>query len=142
MVSISELREEHRAIGEQAEAMLRIVAAPVADAAAVARLRWKLAQALLDHTAHEEAPVYDHILAFGDAAAAAAARRCRGEYGTLGAAFARYIADWPVDRINRHWDEFRADTEVMMAAIAIRIAVEDDELYPLAEKIEARQRAA
>lgn len=142
MTSISELCEEHRQLEAQAGRMLAIVQAPVADAAAIAGLRWRMAQALLDHCKSEDRAVYDRLLASGDASATALAWRYRKEFGELGAAFATYIADWPVDRINRNWIGFRADTQAMMARIADRIACEERELYVHAERVDARRRAA
>jgi len=142
VATISELCEEHRQLEAQAARMLKIVAAPVADAAAVAGLRWRMAQALLDHCRREDRAVYDRLLASGDAIATALAWEYRKEFGALGAAFAAYIADWPVDRVNRNWIGFRADTQAMMALIVTRIACEERELYAHAERIEARRRAA
>lgn len=142
MTAFAKLCEEHRAIEAQAATMLAIAAAPVADAAAVAGLRWKMAQALLDHCKGEDRAVYDRLLASGDATATALAWRYRKEYGALGAAFALYISDWPVDRINRNWLGFRADTEAVMAKLAARIGCEERELYIHAERVAERRRAA
>ena len=142
MTRISELCEEHRQLEAQADRMLAIVTGPVADAAAVAGVRWRMAQALLDHCKGEDRAVYDRLLGSGDATATALAWRYRKEFGTLGGAFASYIADWPVDRINRNWIGFRADTEAMMARIVERIACEERELSVHAERVEARRRAA
>lgn len=142
MSAISELCEEHRKLEALAGQMLAIVAAPVADAAAIATLRWRLAQALLDHCAVEDRAVYDRLLASGDAAATALAWRYRQEFGALGAAYAHYISDWPVDRINRNWIGFRADTQTMMNTLSARILCEERELYAHVERIETRRRAA
>ncbi len=142
MATISELHDEHRKLEALAAQMLSIVAAPVADAAAVAGLRWRMAQSLLDHCASEDRFVYDRLLASGDAAATALAWRYRQEFGALSAGFAHYIGDWPIDRINRNWIGFRADTEAMMAKLAARILCEESELYTHAERVEARRRAA
>jgi hypothetical protein len=142
VTSIAELCEEHRQLEAQAARMLAIVSAPVADAASVAGLRWRMAQALLDHCRSEDRAVYDRLLGSGDATATALAWRYRQEFGEMGAAFATYIADWPVDRINRNWIGFRADTEAMMDRIVARIACEERELYAHAERVESRRRAA
>jgi hypothetical protein len=142
MTDISKLCEEHRKLEALAAQMLRIVAGAAADAAAIAGLRWRLAQALLDHCADEDRSVYDRLLASGDAVATAVAWRYRQEFGALGAAYAHYISDWPVDRINRNWIGFRADTEAMMAKLAARVLCEEQELYAHAERIAERRRAA
>ena len=142
MTSISELCEEHRQLEAHAARMLTIVAAPVADAASVAGMRWRMAQALLDHCRDEDRVIYDRLLASGDAVATALAWEYRKEFGALSAAFASYIADWPVDRINRNWIGFRADTETMMARLAERVESEERELYLHAQRIEQRRNAA
>lgn len=142
MKAIPELCAEHRKLEAMAGQMLAIVAAPVADAAAIAGLRWRIAQTLLNHCVDEDRAVYDRLLVSGDAAATALAWRYRQEFGALGAAYANYISDWPVDRINRNWIGFRADTEAVMAKLAARILCEEQELYAHAERIEARRKAA
>ncbi|MEI9926792.1 MAG: hypothetical protein WDN44_02635 [Sphingomonas sp.] len=65
-----------------------MAAARVADPAAVAGLRWSLAQALFDHGASE--PVR--------------------------AAFARYIADWSMGRVGAEWRCFGDETKAVLAA--------------------------
>ena len=142
MKAIPELCEEHRKLEAMAGQMLAIVAAPVADAAAVAGLRWRIAQRLLNHCAEEDRSIYNRLLVSGDALATALALRYRQEFGNLGSAYAHYISDWPVDRINRNWVGFRADTETMMACITARIQSEEQELYVHAERIAMRRRAA
>lgn len=142
MVSISELCDEHRRLEALAAKLLKIVAAPVADAAAIAGVRWKMAQALLDHCRGEDVAVYDVMLASGDKAAAELAWQYRQEFGALSAAYAAYIADWPVDRINRNWAGFQADTHAMMARLAERVAAEESELYLHAQRIAERRNAA
>lgn len=142
MVSISELCDEHRKLEVLAAKLMTIVAAPVADAAAVAGVRWQLAQALLDHCRHEDAAIYDRMLASGDRIATDLAWRFRNEFGALSAAYAGYISDWPVDRINRNWVGFQADTLALLAKLGRRIASEEGELYLHAERVAARRKAA
>jgi hypothetical protein len=139
---ISELCEEHRALEAQAEQLLRIVSAPVPDAAAVAAMRWAMVQALLDHCAREDRLVYDRLLTSGDAIATQVAWRYRQEHGTLGPAFANYVAAWPVGRISREWAKFGVETREIVASLAERIAREEQALYPHAERILARRAAA
>lgn len=142
MESISELCDEHRKLEALAAKLMRIVAAPVADAAAVAGVRWQMAQALLDHCRHEDAEIYNRLLASGDRVATELAWRFRKQFGAISAAYAGYIADWPVDRINRNWTGFQADTRALLARLAGRIASEEGELYVHAQRIAARRQAA
>lgn len=141
MTPISELREEHRQLEDQAKRLRAIVMAPVADAAAVAGIRWKMAQAIQDHCAHEDVAVYQAIFASGDGAATRAAWADRQAHGKLPRSFAHYISEWPVARINRQWDAFRADTLAMLDRLATRIGNEENSLYPHAERLRQRRAA-
>jgi len=138
---IREFCAEHRALEAQAAQLLAIVAAPVPDAAAVAAMRWQMGQALLDHCAREDRLIYDRLLSSGDAIATNIAWRYRQEHGLIGPAFANYIAGWPVGRINKEWDRFRAETRILMADLAERIEREEQVLYAHVERVIARRRA-
>lgn len=142
MAPISELREEHRQIAAQARQVLHIVTGPVADAAAIAGIRWRMAHALFEHCEREDRLVYRSILSSGDAAATAAATDYRREHGRLAADFGRYVTDWPVTRINREWEAFRDATRLVMERLAARIRDEEDTLYPHAERVSERRKAA
>ncbi|MDT8759088.1 hemerythrin domain-containing protein [Sphingomonas psychrotolerans] len=122
--------------------LLAIVSAAVPDAAAVAAMRWRMAQALRDHCTREDRQVYDRLLSSGDAAATNIAWCHRAEHGLLGPAFANYMAAWPVGRISGEWERFRAETRILMADLAERIEREERLLFPHVERVIARQRAA
>jgi hypothetical protein len=139
---IEELCAEHRALEAHAAQLLAIVSAAVPDAAAVAAMRWRMAQALRDHCLREDRLVYDRLLSSGDAVATDIAWRYREEHGMLGPAFANYMAVWPVGRITAEWERFGAETRILMADLAERIAREEQMLYPHVERVVARQRAA
>jgi hypothetical protein len=138
---ISELCAEHRQLEEHARHLLEIVVAPVPDAAAIAGMRWTMAQALYDHCAREDGEVYQLIFASGDVAATRVAWAYRQEHGRLGPAFGRYITDWPVARINREWDAFRIDTLAILDRLAMRISSEEATLYAHAERVRLRRAA-
>jgi iron-sulfur cluster repair protein YtfE (RIC family) len=139
---IEGLCAEHRALEAQAARLLEIVSARVPDAAAVAVMRWQMAQTLRDHCSREDQLVYDRLLSSGDAVATDLAWSYRQEHGMLGPAFANYMAAWPVGRIAHEWERFRAETRILMADLAERIEREEQVLYPHVERVIARQRAA
>lgn len=139
---IQKLCAEHRALEAQAAQLLAIVSAATPDTAAVAAMRWRMAQALFDHCSREDWLIYDRLLFSGDAIATQVAWLYRQEHGLLGPAFANYVAAWPVGRITLEWECFRAETRILMADLAERIAREEEVLYAHAERIIARQRAA
>lgn len=139
---IEELCAEHRALEAQAARLLAIVSAAVPDAAAVAAMRWQMAQALRDHCLGEDRLIYDRLLSSGDAVATDIAWSYRQEHGMLGPAFANYMAAWPVGRISREWERFGAETRILLADLAERIEREEQMLYPHLARVVARQRAA
>ncbi len=139
---IEGLCAEHRALEAQAAQLLAIVSAEVPDAAAVAVMRWQMAQTLRDHCDREDRLVYDRLLSSGDAVATDIAWSYRQEHGMLGPAFASYMNAWPVGRISSEWAWFRAETRILLADLAERIEREEQILYPHVERIIARQREA
>jgi hypothetical protein len=141
MPLIAGLIAEHRAIEGEALRLVAVVAGQVPDGASVAAIRWRMAEALLDHCAREDRVIYDVLLNSEDPVAADLAWRYREDHGAIGAAFTRYITEWPVGRIAREWEQFRADTHAIVAMLAERTAREETILYPLARDIEMRRAA-
>lgn len=135
MSIISKLRDEHRLLEADIGHMLDIVANPSPDAASIAAIRWRLAQTLFEHCAHEDRAIHDRLAQSGDAAAIAVCSDYRRAHVALGEVFGRYLADWPIDRISRDWDGFGSATRAMARSVADRIAVEEAQLYPLLERI-------
>jgi hypothetical protein len=140
-VAIDSLYAEHRALEAQVDMLLRIVRAATPDTAAVAAMRWAIAQQLVTHCAHEDALVYDPMISCGDTVAASAAASCRAMHGELVSSFASYIAAWPVARIAAEWPLFRDATQVLAAALRHRMQDEEEQVYAHAERM-MRRRAA
>ena len=141
MIEVAGLLAEHRELEEQAARLQRIVALEVADPAAVAAARWRMAQLLFDHCANEDRLVYDRLLASGDANATVLAWSFRREHGALSPAFNQYIAEWPVARVAREWQSFQQATREVLEALAARIACEEVSLYPEAQRVSVRRAA-
>jgi hypothetical protein len=136
-----ELYEEHRQLEAQAAQLRAIVMAPVADAAAIAGMRWAMAQALHNHCVREDEAVYQAIFASGDGAATRAAWAYRQANGRISRVFGDYIGAWPVPRINHEWDAFRADTLAVLDRLAARIESEEEILYSHAQRVRTRRAA-
>jgi hypothetical protein len=134
--------EEHRALDRRAGELLQIVAAAVPDPAAVAALRWGLAQALIDHCTREERGLYAQLLASGDASAVQDVLAFRHRYGQLARRVADYIDGWPVARIGRDWAAFRTDTGALVAELRSRIAAEEAGLLPHVVRLASARIAA
>lgn len=141
MIEVAGLLAEHRELEEQAARLQRIVALEVADPAAVAAARWRMAQLLFDHCANEDRLIYDRLLSSGDAAATALAWTYRREHGALSPAFNQYIAEWPVARVAREWRDFQKATREILQALAARIACEETSLYAEARRVSVRRAA-
>jgi Hemerythrin HHE cation binding domain len=136
-----ELYEEHRRLETQAERLREIVMAPVADAAAIAGMRWQMAQALHGHCTREDEAIYQTIFASGDGEATRAAWAYRKQHGRISRVFGDYIGEWPVTRINREWEAFRTATLAVLDQLAARIASEEDILYSHALRVRTRRAA-
>jgi hypothetical protein len=141
MTTIRQLCDEHRELEAQARQMLDIVANAMPDPASIAATRWRMGQELFEHCAREDLAIYDKMILSGDAVAIATAWSYRREHGGLGEMFGRYIADWPVVRIRREWETFRAETVEIMTRLANRIVSEERELYVQAERLQDRRAA-
>ncbi len=116
MFSIAQLCEQDPDLENLSGLLLRVVAAPVADPASVAALRWNLAQALLDHCERRDRACAERMPV--EVPSPDAARRSREALATLCGAFAHYIADWSMARIAAEWQEFGRETEAVLAARA------------------------
>jgi hypothetical protein len=141
MQAIADLCSEHRLLEEQAARLAHIAAAAVPDPAAIAVVRWRMAQALADHCAREDRMIYEGLLTSGDVAATAIAWAYRHEHSTLTERFGRYVADWPVKRVAREWEAFRAETREVLDALADRILSEEHVLYAHSARVMGRRAA-
>lgn len=142
MSSIQSICEEHRAIAARAAQLLRVTESVVPDTASVAALRWGMAQALVAHCAREEREVYAWLLASGDADAAAVVQRFTEQYGALARRFTEYVSGWPIARLAREWEAFRAETALLVHDLTRRIAAEEAELHPHFERVAGLRVAA
>jgi len=139
--SIAELLEEHRELRGMAERLRGIVSCQVADSAAIAVLRWQFCRKLADHCAAEERSVYELLITTGDPEVTQLILALRDEVGSLDTDFRAYVAEWPIDRVNREWAHFGDVTHVLLERLAHRIMREEQELFPELARI-AQRRAA
>jgi hypothetical protein len=104
-----------------------------ADAESLRGVLSNLAGKLNFHLAMEDKALYPRILKL-DAKANALATRFMEEMGGLGEAFSNYNNKWQVSAIRSDPAGFSAATHKVFAALGKRIARENAELYPLADK--------
>lgn len=141
MIRTASLRRQHDAALLLAGEIKRLIAelgeAPHADGAfRITLLFAKLTGALRIHFAQEDKLLYPALMASGRGGTAATARRFFEEMGRIGPAFADYVEKWRTSAaILADWKGFRGETEALFAALADRIARENEELYPLADDL-------
>ncbi|WP_172840830.1 hemerythrin domain-containing protein [Allosphingosinicella indica] len=125
-------RREHRLI-DQAARQLRMVVAQgkPPDPSILFALRQRFSALLTAHLNGEDWMMYPRIRAGQDARAAAVADRFVAEMGALSRDYAAYDRQWTGTAAAADWPAFRAATSAILDALAIRIAREEEELYPL-----------
>lgn len=139
--SIEQLLEEHRTLKAMGERLRQVVAAYEPDAATVATLRWQLCRVLVDHCIAEDRAIYELLITSGDPEAVLLTLDLRDEVGCIDRDFRSYVADWPIDRIIREWDVFRAHTNALLERLTCRIAREEREVFPKVSRISRRKAA-
>jgi len=92
-----------------------------------------LAGKLNFHLAMEDKALYPRLMKI-DAQASKMAGRFMEEMGGLAEVFSTYNAKWQVSAIRSDPEGFAAETRKVFTALGKRIARENAELYPLADK--------
>jgi hemerythrin-like domain-containing protein len=129
------LRAEHAALDTLSRFLLTLVAEPDPPRATeLASVRGMFRDTLVRHLKCEDWALYPRLKASGDPYIAQLARDFIFEMGHIADEFAAYEARWPAERVAGEWAGFRAETEAVLGAIAMRIEREEDELYPVAEQ--------
>lgn len=97
----------------------------------------KLTGMLRIHFVQEDETLYPHMIASTHPQAAATAARFQREMGGLGEAYESFAARWSsASALTADPAAYRAESRKIFAALAARIARENDMLYPLADAIE------
>jgi len=94
-----------------------------------------LAGKLNFHLAMEDKALYPRILKQEGKAAQALATKFMDEMGGLGEVFLAYNSKWQASAIRNDPAGFAAETRKVFTALGKRIARENAELYPLADKV-------
>lgn len=128
-------REQHRDLAAIGARLGRELGQP--HRAGVRSLVSELAGTLRVHLAMEDQRLYPKLVMSRDEAIAATARTIHGEVGELRDAAEAYFARWPSDRdIESRRADFDAETRAILEALGRRIALEDDELFPLLDGVD------
>lgn len=148
MARTAHLRRQHDSALELVGELSVLIAerpgiAETGGAFRAAMLLARLSGLLRIHFAQEDRHLYPGMMASGQGGGAETARRFFEEMGHIGGAYTAYTAKWAMSQaIQADADEFRRESTALFAALADRIARENDELYPLADAMfEESQRA-
>lgn len=105
-----------------------------ADAATLRKLLSNLAGKLNFHLAMEDKALYPRLMERKDSQVKQLATKFMNEMGGLGEAFAAYNNKWQISAIRSDTVQFANETRQVFAALTQRIARENRELYPLADR--------
>lgn len=131
-------RREHRLINQAARQLRMLVAqGKPPDPSILFALRQRFSALLTAHLNGEDWMMYPRIRACEDAQAAAVGDRFVAEMGALSRDYAAYDRRWTGTAAAADWPAFRAATIAILDALAVRIAREEQELYPLLDALAA-----
>ena len=105
-----------------------------AEAPLIRKLLSSLAGKVNFHLAMEDKALYPRLIQAKDTHSNALASKFMSEMGGLAGVFAAYNNKWQVSAIKADRDAFADETRKVFGALAHRIARENSELYPLADK--------
>ncbi|WP_283420175.1 hemerythrin domain-containing protein [Sphingopyxis sp. Geo48] len=133
---IERLRAEHAAIETLSRFLLALVAAPHPPRPTeLAAVRGMLRDTLVRHLKCEDWALYPRMQSSGDAEVMRIARIFVDEMGHIAGDFAAYDARWTPEAVEADWDAFRGETIGILDALGMRIEREEQQLYPLAERL-------
>jgi hypothetical protein len=137
MSNLAGLREEHAhliAIIRRLGAMIAKDSPPPSKE--LAALRRELSSTLIRHLKAEDWILYPKLFNSPDPVIAETALRFNTEMGGLAAAFMTYAEKWGSIAIEKDWPGYCRETAAIAGVLTQRIARENQELYPLVEKLD------
>ena len=140
MSSLAQLRNEHADLVRIVKQLEELIGGDTPPASlSLFEVRRKLSSVLIAHLKAEDWVLYPPLLASDDKDVASTARRFVDEMGGLAQAFTVYVERWDALSIESDWTRYQKETRGIIEALTSRIVRENQELYPLLEKL---QRAA
>ncbi|MDP2339994.1 MAG: hemerythrin domain-containing protein [Deltaproteobacteria bacterium] len=141
MSGIDNLRHQHKAILGIVEQMTLLLDAEqlTMSGDVVRRHLSRVAGQLTVHFAMEDHGLYPRLLSDPDEQIRARTERIADEVDGIKAAFAEYLSRWPTAKAIEHSaTRFIDETRAIFAALGARINTEENELYPLLDKVADR----
>lgn len=132
-----QFRKQHEGIvGLVQEISKKLDSRTVADNAQEMRLIIsKLAGLVKVHLAMEDKALYPSLATSSDPTVTATAKRFMTEMGGISEAFNKYYEKWTTQAIRDQSDAFIRETQRLFNILGQRIERENNELYPLADKL-------
>jgi hemerythrin-like domain-containing protein len=137
MSNLASLREEHAQLID----IVRRLGAMVAKnspppSIELGIVRRELMSTLIRHLKAEDWILYPRLLDSPDPVIAETALRFNQEMGGLAGAFMAYAEKWGSTAIEKDWPGYCRETAVIADVLTKRITRENQELYPLIEKLD------
>ncbi|WP_374526208.1 hemerythrin domain-containing protein [Sphingopyxis sp.] len=133
---IERLRAEHAALVTLSGFLMEMVAAPYPPRATeLASVRGMLRDTLTRHLKCEDWALYPTLQAKGDPDLSRLAHQFVDEMGHIASDFAAYDARWTMAAVESDWAGFCTETTGILDALAMRIEREEQDLYPVAERV-------
>ena len=137
MSNLRKLREEHAELIAIVRRLLEVIAsASPPRSSDFHALRRELQSTLIAHLKAEDWMLYPRLLDSLDPQVAATARTFNEEMGGLATAFMDYAETWGPIAIESDWPGYCRDTALIAQALTQRITRENQELYPLLERLD------
>lgn len=138
MRATAELRREHAIILGQASVLSGLATSRMTrDVALQSRAQiMGLDKLLVDHLSHEDDHLYPALAASEDLHVRSKAEDCFADMGGILGAWIAYRDQWSNENIASTPERFRAATEGVIGALAIRVEMENRDLYPLMDRLE------
>ena len=131
---MDKFRAQHEDILRAAQDIQQQLAGP-ADPAVLRKKLSALAGKVGFHLAMEDEALYPRLMEHPAAATRDRAARFKDEMGGLGEVFTRYNTKWQLSAIRADLEGFAQETRKVFGALAHRIERENQQLYPLADKV-------
>jgi Hemerythrin HHE cation binding domain len=134
MAYTDNLRRQHQDLLAMVGELTRRIKAEPGDARGLRTQLSALAGKLTVHLAMEDKALYPRLVEVNVANSRSIAKAFQQEMGGLAGAFTDYNQKWQLNAIAADPSGFARESHAVFSAIGKRIAREDGELYPLADR--------
>lgn len=136
MSSLAQLRQEHAELVRIVGELETLIAGDQPPASvALYDVRRRLSSTLIAHLKAEDWVLYPPLMSSDDQLIASTAKKFVDEMGGLAQAFTAYVEHWDAFSIESDWAGYQQETRGIIAALSDRILRENQQLYPLLEKL-------